>query len=120
MQSFDAEALATILFFHAILIGIPALIAAGITAGIALAAKLLSASPLPHPAYVAIGSALPLLMLAGGFYLAFPWPWWQPDTLPIDGFPPGPILVEAGYVSWPFTLWISRAILVLNRSQTSR
>ncbi|MBB3694852.1 hypothetical protein [Sphingomonas sp. BK580] len=119
MQPFDPQVLATILFFHAILIGIPALIAASITAGIALAAKRLSGSPLPHLVYVAIGSALPLLMLAGGFYLAFPWPWWQPDTLPIDGFPPGPVLVEAGYVSWPFTLWISRAILLRNRSRTS-
>lgn len=120
MQPFDPQVLATILFFHAILIGIPALIAAGITAVVALATRRLSASPLPHPAYVAIGSALPLLMLAGGFYLAFPWPWWQPDTLPIDGFPPGPILVEAGYVSWPFTLWLSRGILLANRSRTSR
>lgn len=117
VQPIDLEVLAAILFFHAILLGIPGLIASGITAVIALAAKRLNASPLPHFVYVAIGSALPLLMLCGGFYVAFPWPWWQPDTLQIDGFPPGPVLVEAGYVSWPFTVWLSRAILLRRRGR---
>ncbi|MBB3349838.1 hypothetical protein [Sphingomonas sp. BK069] len=115
MQPFDPEVLATILFFHANLIGIPGIIAASITAAVALAAKRLLHSPAHHLLYVAIGSALPLLMLGGGLYLAFPWPWWLPKTLPIDGFPPGPILAMAGYVSWPFTLWLARAILLRRR-----
>lgn len=120
MQPFDPEVLATILFFHAVLLGIPGLIAAGITAAVALATKRPLHSPTHHLLYVAIGSALPLLMLGGGLYLAFPWPFWLPETLPIDGIPPGSILVQAGYVSWPVTLWISRAILIRNRGSTSR
>lgn len=99
----------TVLFL-ATLLAIPVAIGTGLTAILALVVMAFGRAPATHRRCVVVGSMLPALMLAYGQYLAWPSPWWGPDTMP-DGIPPGSLLMFACLPSWPFCLLASRLIL---------
>ena len=60
-------------------------------------------SILPRSTFVLVGSCVPLSMLAYGLYLAWPWPWIQPQAMR-DGIAPGPWLLLAGVPALPICL----------------
>jgi hypothetical protein len=52
------------------------------------------------------GAALPAAALLYGLRMAWPWPWWRAERLR-DGFPPGPLLIEASLWALPLCLLAS-------------
>jgi hypothetical protein len=102
--------------FHAILIGIVLLPAAGITAVLAFAIRTSRVAVAARgTVLVSVGTIVPALLAAYGFYQAWPWPWIQPDVL-YDGLgQKGSLLIVATGPSWFACLTISWLVL---RSRT--
>ena len=95
---------------YVVLIAFWAIPAAFITAVLALLTKRTRVASLaPQTTLVIIGSVIPALMIARGFYLAWPWPWHQPDAM-YDGIPAGPWLLMASIPAWVLCLWVSRRL----------
>lgn len=96
------------------IVGVPALFAIAVTAVPLLAIRRARAPRRWPYIHTVCGSAIPLAMLAYGLKQAWPWPWWLPNTMQ-DGFPPGPTLIFAALVAWPFCLLESRLLLGVER-----
>ena len=98
--------------YDLVLIAVLAVPAALVTAVLALLFRRSRiASAAPHSTLIVIGTIIPLLMVAYGFYLSWPLPWYQPEAMQ-DGIPPGPWLLMAGIPSWVLCLAVSRLILM--------
>ncbi|MCP3734666.1 hypothetical protein M9979_07260 [Sphingomonas sp. RP10(2022)] len=98
------------LTFLLAMVVVPVLIAAGVTATVALVVRRVVGVAVSHRTFVAVGSVLPAAMLARAQYLLWPLPWWQPESLP-DGIPPGGVLLWAAMPAWLACLLASRAVL---------
>jgi hypothetical protein len=82
-----------------------------ITAVLALLAKRSGiVAHAPIISLIIVGTVIPALMLADGFRLSWPWPWYQPQTMH-DGFPLGPLLLMAALPSWTMCLAVSRFVM---------
>jgi hypothetical protein len=100
------------ILFYMIMIAMFAIPAALATAIIAwLVSKTRIASVAPRLAIVIVGTFIPIMIAAGGFWASWPWPWLQPHLEAMrDGFPPGPWMLEASLPSWPLCLLTSRFV----------
>ncbi|WP_445192294.1 hypothetical protein ACT009_17325 [Sphingomonas sp. Tas61C01] len=98
--------------FVAVVYGVPALVAALLTAFLAIVVRICrSGRSAPYWLYLVVGTLMPILFLALGQHAAWPWPWWRAEALH-DGIPPGPVLMIAAFPAWPLCLSMSRWIMV--------
>jgi hypothetical protein len=100
---------AVFLFLAIAVLAVPAALLTAVIA--VLVSRTRIASTAPFGTFIVIGTAIPLLMVVYGFYLSWPWPWYQPDAMQ-DGIPPGPWLLTASLPSWLLCLASSRMILM--------
>lgn len=86
---------------HSILIGTVLLPAAAITTMLALAIRTSRVMVATRKTvWILIGTVVPALIAAYGLYLAWPWPWIQPDALHDGLGQKGSLLIAASAPSW--------------------
>jgi hypothetical protein len=99
------------LTFYTVMMSFVVVPVVGMTIIIALLVRRLVARGIA--AVIVIGALMPGAAVLRGLYLAWPWPWREADVIQMDGFPPGPWLIDGGLCSLPFCL--SVAVLLLKQ-----
>jgi hypothetical protein len=102
-----------LLFLAIAVLAVPAALVTAIIA--LLVSRTRMASTAPFLTFILVGTIIPLLMVAYGFYLSWPWPWYRPEAMQ-DSIPPGPWLLTASLPSWLLCLAVARLVMMRRRA----